>query len=228
MIHMVIDNVNCNASQYLNKDTLVLHDVMYEIDDEHPIRPQINLSQQQVKGLPLKDHSLAIIMSKLQKNKVCLTPLLNTYFLKKEGALYQSVREDLQTYEAMLVLSKLQQLVLTTTHNQLGHNGTTILYNYIKWFYFWQKLKQDCTKHVCKCKDYQQVSLKSQHNIVSKLIMPKVTMACISVDLLGDCNEMMQCHHYALTVICMLNSFVEVIPIEDRKTETVIKGIPNI
>ena len=31
-------------------------------------------------------------------------------------------------------------------------------------------------------------------------------------------------HHYALTVICMLRSFVEVIPIEDKKTETVIKA----
>ena len=71
MIHMVTDNVNTNASQYPDKDTFVLHDVMYVIDDEHTTRPQINISQQQVKRLQLKDHSLAIIMSKLQKNKVC-------------------------------------------------------------------------------------------------------------------------------------------------------------
>ena len=39
IIHMVTDNANPNASQYLNKDTFVLHDVTYVIDDEHPTRP---------------------------------------------------------------------------------------------------------------------------------------------------------------------------------------------
>ena len=43
-----------------------------------------------------------------------------------------------------------------------------------------------------------------------------MVMACISMDLLGQCNETTRGHHCALTVI-------EVIPIEDKKTETVIK-----
>ena len=93
MIHTVTDNANPNASQGLDNDTFVLHDVTYVIDNEHPTRPQINLSQEQVKRLQLKDHSLAIIMSKLQKHKVCSTPLLNTYILNDEGLLYWRVRE---------------------------------------------------------------------------------------------------------------------------------------
>ena len=74
-----------NASHYINKDTFILHDVTYVIHDQHPTKPQINLSQEQVKRLQLKDHPLAIIMSKLQKNKIHSTPLQNTYFLSDEG-----------------------------------------------------------------------------------------------------------------------------------------------
>ena len=164
MILTVTDSASTNAS-HLNKDLFVLHDVVYVIDDEHPTKPQIYFSPQQIKRIQLKGQSLAIIISKLRKNKVHSTPLLNTYFLNYEGVLFWSVREGVQTYDAMMVPSMLQQLVLTMTHDLLGHNGTTRLYNYIRWFYIWQELKQGCANHVSKCKDCQQVSLKSQHYV---------------------------------------------------------------
>ena len=53
--------------------------------------------------------------------------------------------------------------------------------------------------------------------------MPKVPVAYIAMDLLGEYSKKSLGHHYALTVICMLTLFVEVILIEDKKTETVIK-----
>ena len=46
-------------------------------------------------------------------------------------------------------------------------------------------------------------------------------MAYITMDLLGEYSQMSQGHHYALTIICMLMSFVEVIPIENRRTDIV-------
>ena len=111
---------------------------------------------------------------------------LNTYFLNSKGVLYYSVREGVQICKAMVVLKVLQQLVLTTTHDLLGHNGNTRLYNYIRLFYFWQVLKQDCANHVHKCKDCQQVSLKNQHYVDSNLSIPNVLMACITLYLLGE------------------------------------------
>ena len=105
------------------------------------------------------------------------------------------MREGVQTFEAMVLLSMLQQLVLTMTHNLLGHNGTTRLYNYIRQFYFWQELKQDCANHTHKFKDCQQVSLKSQDYVDSNVRIPNVPMACIAIDLLGEYSEMTQGHH---------------------------------
>ena len=93
MILTVTDNTSTDANHYLDKDMFVLLGVVYVIDDEHLTKPQIYLSPQQIKQIQLKDHSLAIIISKLSKNKIHSTPLPNTYFQNEEGVLYQSVRE---------------------------------------------------------------------------------------------------------------------------------------
>ena len=44
MILTVTDNPSSYASQYLNKDAFVLHDVTHVIDDEPPTKPHIYLS----------------------------------------------------------------------------------------------------------------------------------------------------------------------------------------
>ena len=49
-------------------------------------------------------------------------------------------------------------------------------------------------------------------------------MAYMAIELPGEYSKTSQGHHYALTIICMLTSFVEAIPIEDKKTETIIKA----
>ena len=164
----------------LAKGMFVLHDVTYVIDDEYPTQPQIYHLPQQIKRIQLQDQSLASIISKFRKNKVCPIPLPNTYFLTDEDVVYQNVREGVQTYEAVVVPSTLWQLVLTKTNDLLGHNRNTRLYNYIRWFCFWQELKQDYANHVHKCKDCQQVSLKSQHYIDSNVRIPNVPKACIA------------------------------------------------
>ena len=53
-------------------------------------------------------------------------------------------------------------------------------------------------------------------------------MSFIVVDLLGEYPEMENGNHYALTAICMLTSFVSIIPIKDKITETVINAHINI
>ena len=74
-------------------------------------------------------------------------------------------------------------------HDLMGHNGTMQMYGYIRRFYFWQKLKQDCTKHVHQCKECQHVSLKEPHYVDSNLHIPKLPMSFIVMDLLGEYPE---------------------------------------
>ena len=218
------NETSANSNHNLDKDTFVLNDVTYVIDDGYPIKCQIYLMPQHIKRMQIHDQSLAIIIQKLRKDKVCPTALLNTCFLDDDSVLYWSVREGVHICKAMVVPKTLQQLVLTMMHDILGHNGTMRLYNYIRQLYFWQELKQDCVNHLHKCKYCQQISLKTQHYVDSKLRVPNVPMAYIAMDLLGKYSKTSQGHHYALTIICVLTSFVKVITIEDKKAEMVIKA----
>ena len=137
---------------------------------------------------------------------------------------YHYVREGSQGFEAIVVPKKLYQLVPTMCHDLLGHNGTAQLYGYIRRYYFWQKLKQECTKHVHQCSECQQVSLKELHYVDSNMHIPKLPMSFIVMDLLGKYPRIENGNCYAFTVICMLTSFVSIVPIKDKKTEMVINA----
>ena len=84
---------------------------------------------------------------------------------------------------------------------------------------FWQKLKQDCTKHVHQCKECQQVSLKEPCYVDSNLCIPKLPMSFLAMDLLGEYPEVENGNCYALTIICKLTLFVNIILIKDKKVK---------
>ena len=58
----------------------------------------------------------------------------------------------------------------------------------------------------------------------SNLCIQMLPMSFIAIDLLGEYPEMENGSHYTLTIICMLTSFVNIIPIKERKTEMVINA----
>ena len=113
MILSVTSKSNTNEDHDIDKDTSVLDKITYMIDDRHPSKPQIYLTPQQVKRMWFHDQSLAIIMHRLKKDKLCSTALSNTYFLDDDSVLCQSVRDGAHICEAMVVPKMLQQLVLT-------------------------------------------------------------------------------------------------------------------
>ena len=69
MILSVINKASANEDHDIDKDTFVLDDVTYVIDDRHPSKPQIYLTPQQFKRMQLPDQSLAIIIYRLKKGK---------------------------------------------------------------------------------------------------------------------------------------------------------------
>ena len=83
---------------------------------------------------------------------------------------------------------------------------------------------QDCTKYVHQCKECQQVSLKEPHYVDSNLQIPKLPMSFIATHLLGEYPGTENGNCYALTIICMLTTFVSIVPIKDKKTKSVINA----
>ena len=111
-----------NEESVSDKHTFHLGDDIYE--EEIP-NPHVQYTPYQIKHLQVKDPSLPIIINKLQKGTQPHKPLPNTYFLNTDGVLYCCVREGSQSFEAVDVPKKLYQLVHTTCHDLMGHNGTT-------------------------------------------------------------------------------------------------------
>ena len=65
---------------------------------------------------------------------------------------------------------------------------------------------------------------KAPHYVDSNLCIPKLPMSLIVMHLLGEYPETENGNCYALTIICMLTSFVSSIPIKDKKNENVINS----
>ena len=87
MILSVTNKSSANEDDDIDKDTFVLDEVTYMIDDAHPSKPQIYLTPQQFKGMQLHGQSLAIIIHRHRKDNVCSTALPNTHFLDEDSVL---------------------------------------------------------------------------------------------------------------------------------------------
>ena len=122
MVTLVTDSNN--EESVIDKYTFQVVDDIYEKDLTLIPKPHVQYTPHQIKQLQMKDPSLAIIMNKVQKGTHPNKPVPNTYFLNTDGVLYYCVREVSQSFEAVVVPKILYQLVLTTCHDLMGHNGT--------------------------------------------------------------------------------------------------------
>ena len=216
MVTLVTDSNN--EESVINKHTFQVGDDIYEKDLTLIPKPHIQYTPHQIKWFQMKDPSLAIIMNKLQKGTHPNKSLPNMYFLNTDGVLYHCVWEGSQSSEAVVVPKGLYQLVLTMCHDLMWHTATGWSHKKL------QICKQDCTKQVHQCKECQHVSLKESCYVDSNLQIPRLPMLFIAMDLLGEYPEMANANCYPLTFFCMITSFVNIIPIKDKKTETVINA----
>ena len=70
----------------------------------------------------------------------------------------------------------------------------------------------------------QQLTLKESQYINWHLPIPNFPMSFISMDLVGPYRETENGNQYALTVICMLTTYIFMIPIRSKSTEDIIKA----
>ena len=105
MVTLVADSNN--EESVSDKHTFQLGDDVYEEDLALIPEPHIQYIPHQIKQLQMKDPSLATIMNKLKKGTHHHKPSPNTYFLNTYGVLYCCVREDSQSFEAVVVPKKL-------------------------------------------------------------------------------------------------------------------------
>ena len=104
--------------------------------------------------------------------------------------------------------------IMTTAHDNSGHNGFRRMYNAVK-RHFWQGMKKDILKyckHCMKCNLYKTQKYKFERKTFAPGVQP---MEFISIDLIGRISPpSSQGHQYVLTVICMLMGVTFCIPVK--------------
>ena len=183
--------------------------------------PQCILDLTEVKQLQWQGTHLSTIIAKCTSHSHHNeTP----YYLDDNGIVYRKVRDGSNIFHNIMVPQKLQPYILYECHNALGHNGTTRLYTFIKRFYYWKKLYQDCSKYVRSCAECQQVTSKEPQYVNLHLPILQFPMAFISMDLLGPHSKTESGSQYVLTVICMLTNYIFMTLIKTKTTKDVINA----
>ena len=123
-----------------------------------------------------------------------------------------------------MVPNTLQLYILYESHNALGYNGSTRLYNLIRRHYCWREWHQHSNKYVQSCRVGQQVTLKEPQYINSHLPVPQFPMSFISMVIRGPYHKTEKGNQHTLTVVCMLTNCIFMISVRSKSTEEVIKA----
>ena len=121
-------------------------------------------------------------------------PIRKSYFLDKNGILkkyldailMKYLEDNRQTFYQYIIPAAMIHVILTTSHNNSGHNGFRCTYNTVKRNYFWRGMKKDILKY---CKQCTMCNLyKTQkYEFERKTFSPGVQlMGFISMDLIGN------------------------------------------
>ena len=143
--------------------------------------------------LPLSNEKLIslqendIQVSKVQKQLFMAHrnhPIRKSYFLDKNGILKKYLDDNNQTFHQYVVPSAMIHAIMTTSHDNSGHNGFRRTYNAVKRHYFWCRMKKDILKY---CKNCTKCNLyKTQKYKFERKSSPGIQpMEFISMDLIG-------------------------------------------
>ena len=102
------------------------------------------------------------------------------------------------------------------SHNSLGYNGTTRLYQYLKRQYHWKGLQESVQKFVKHCTQCQTTNLQAPNYVQLHLEITQTSMNFISVNLIGPFETTTKGNQCALAVICMFTNYLLCIAILDK------------
>ena len=125
------------------------------------------------------------------------------YFIR-DNILMQYVKDNKQTFEAIVPSQSLTNHVLKLAHDERSHSGSTVTYILLKRLYYWKGFNSVVQKYIQQHKACQQRNRKIvlYANLHLHVPMPRQLISLDSTGVFYPRSETENC--YALTVICML------------------------
>ena len=182
---------------------------------EFPISNDMLFQMQQ------KDMFCKNILAQIEKGNIIKGQL----YVIKSKLLKRYVIDSDDTYETIVIPRALTAQILHMAHDNLGHNGTHRMYTILRCLYYWKGLKPSVTKHIKLCYQCQRRNKQVVKYATLHLSVATFPMQFISMDLIGEFHPpTTKKNRYALTVICMLTSYVFCIPLKPKTTEEVLQA----
>ena len=151
---------------------------------------------------------------------------LDRYFINDEKLLHKVVREDDKIFYILVVPQTLSKYLLHQVYDALRHNGSSRIYWYLKWMYYWKGLWKDVDTHVKQCINYRQQNMHPQH--YAHRYLKVFACALHWQGLIVKFKPLTQGHQYALTVINMMTNYAWCLLVHTKADEVVHAYLVNI
>ena len=143
--------------------------------------------------------------------------------LDENGVLYRVVHQNGNEVRQLLLLSVLKQKVLTSLHDECGHQGLERTFELVRSRCFWPNMYEDITTYCKQCKrcrlskeKFPKLKTTMKHLVATK---PN-ELVCIDFTLLEKSSDGVE---NILVITDAFTKWTRTIPTKDQKAETVAK-----
>ena len=119
----------------------------------------------------------------------------------------------------IVILKSLINNIIYEYHKCRGHQGITRIVNMINRNFWWPGMRQSIYQHIRTCKLCVQFSPNKISTRPMHLEIPQVPFAGCAVDTIGLLPTMSKGNMYGLTFMCLLTSYLIVVPLKSKPLE---------
>ena len=124
----------------------------------------------------------------------------------------------------MVVPRKLTSLITVEFHNAKGHQSISCTVNMIRCYFWWVDMCSDAHQHVNSCKLCIQFLPNRMYTQLMHLKILQVPFAGCIMDCIGLLPATSKGNRYALTFICLLTSYLIIVPLKSKTADEVSKA----
>ena len=148
---------------------------------------------------------------------------LKTFFIHN-GLLYRYTLDHSKDFCALVIPKAWKYMILVETHDKMGHQGNNHTYSLIKRQYYWKGMAKDVKDYIQRCPACRQEKARVQSYPLHMMEIPDRPFDKIAMDLVMDFMESSKGNKHILTIIDLLTSWPEAIPIPNKSADTITKA----
>ena len=125
------------------------------------------------------------------------------------------------TIEPTIVVRKLTSLIIVEFNNCKGHQGIMYTVNMIRCYFWWVGMHRYIQQHINNCQLWIQFLSNQLYTQPMHLEIPKIPFAWCAMDCIGPVPATSKGNRHAITFICLLTSYLIMIPLKSKKSDEV-------